>query len=74
MHTLVISKGEYLTRNGTRVTVQDVRGGSSFTIKGTIWKMFRGEYMPRAYNVWLPNGRLLPTQENPLDIVSAYQS
>lgn len=74
MNTLVISKGEYLTRNGTRVTVQEVRGGSTFTIKGTIWKMFRGTYTPRTYNVWLPNGRLLPTQESPLDIVSAYQS
>ena len=74
MNTLVISKGEYLTRNGIRVTVHEVRDGSSFTIKGTIWKMFRGAYRPRTSNVWLPNGRLLPTQDSPLDIVSVYQS
>lgn len=74
MNTLVISKGEYLTRNGSRVTVHEVRDGSSFTIKGNIWRMFRGAYVPRTYNVWLPNGSMLPTQESPLDIVSVYRS
>ena len=74
MNTLEITKGEYLTRNGTRVTIHEVKTGSSFTVKGIIWKMYRGKYRPRTYNVWLPNGRLLPTQESPLDIVSAYQS
>ncbi|AZU98522.1 hypothetical protein [Acinetobacter phage AbKT21phiIII] len=69
-----IVKGEYLTRNGTRVTVHDVKEGSSFTVKGSIWKMFRGKYVPRTFNVWMPDGRLLPNTESPLDIVSVYQS
>ena len=70
----IVKGGEYLTRNGTRVSVHDVKAGSSFTVKGSIWKMFRGGYRPRTYNVWLPTGRLLPTSESPLDIVSVYQS
>lgn len=70
----IIKGGEYLTRNGTRVSVHDVKDGSSFTVKGTVWKMYRGKYVPRSFNVWLPNGKLLPTGDSPLDIVSMYQS
>ncbi len=70
----IVKGGEYLTRNGTRVSVHDVNGGGSFTVKGSVWKMYRGKYVPRTFNVWLPNGKLLTTSDSPLDIVSVYQS
>ena len=66
--------GEYLTRNGTRVSVHDVKEGSSFTVKGSIWRMHRGKYVPRSFNVWMSDGSLLPTGDSPLDIVREYQS
>lgn len=71
----VTEPGEYLTRDGRRVTVYEIYCGSihyTFPVKGHIWKSFRGKMAPRNRQVWMINGRLNAVGTNGADIVGPY--
>ena len=65
---------DYTTRNGTRVTIHEVTIGSSFSVKGSVWRMFRGKYVPRTFAVWRPCGQYLAVGISPLDIVGEWSA
>lgn len=65
---------DYITRNGSRVTIHDIKEGSSFSAKGNVWRMFRGKYVPRNFAIWKPDGKFLAVGESPLDIVGEWSA
>lgn len=67
----ITKPGDYITRDGTRVTIREISGPSSWPCKGSVWSMFRGKYVPRGYGIWQVNGRYLAVDEHPLDIMEA---
>lgn len=72
---IVSQPGEYLTRDGRRVTVHEVQPKESpytFKVKGQLWRMFRGKCAPRGLQVWHVSGRLDMVQEKAGDIVAPY--
>lgn len=74
--TVITSPGEYVTRNGTRVTIDYIDNGSApytFPCKGSAWKMFRGAMRPRGYTVWMKTGHLNAVGDHPLDIVGPWE-
>ena len=74
--TVITAPGEYVTRNGTRVTIDYIDNGSApytFPCKGSPWKMFRGAMRPRGYNVWMRTGHLNAVGDHPLDIVGPWE-
>lgn len=74
--TVITSPGDYVTRNGTRITIDYIDNGSApytFPCKGRPWKMFRGAMRPRGYNVWMRTGRLNAVGDHPLDIVGPWE-
>lgn len=67
---MIAETGDYLTRDGTRVTIFEIRPGTStFEAKGSVWKMFRGKLRPRGFNIWKTNGQHMAVGEHRLDIV-----
>lgn len=68
---ILTEPGDYITRDGNRVTIREVKGPSSWPCKGSVWRMFRGKYVPRGYAIWQANGRYTAVGEHPLDIVEA---
>lgn len=67
---LINEPGDYLTRDGTRVTIFEVRPGTStFEAKGSVWSMFRGKLRPRGYNIWKTDGRHMAIGDHSLDII-----
>lgn len=70
----IVPNKDYITRNGTRVTIHAVQGGSSFSVKGSVWRMFRGKYVPRTFAVWMPSGQYLAVGTSPLDIVGEWSA
>lgn len=65
-----ISKpGDYVTRDGSRVTIRDIYGPSTFPAKGAVWREYRGNYRPRGFAIWALDGRYRAVGEHPLDIV-----
>ena len=53
---IVNGPGFYKTRDGNKVTVHEVKPYPSddvtaFTVKGSIWKMYRGKYCSRDYDI-----------------------
>lgn len=72
---MITETGDYLTRDGTRVTIFEIRPGTStFEAKGSVWKMFRGKLRPRGFNIWKTNGQHMAVGEHHLDIVKKFQS
>lgn len=74
--TVITAPGDYVTRNGTRVTIDSIDNGSvpyTFPCKGSAWKMFRGVMRPRGYNVWMRSGHLHAVGDHPLDIVGPWE-
>ena len=72
---IVNAPGEYVTRDGRRVTVREVQGAESpytFKVKGQLWRMFRGKCAPRGLQVWHVSGRVDMVQEKAGDIVARY--
>lgn len=69
--TFVIERpGEYQTRDGKRVTVEIVvQNGSSFPVKGRLWRMYRGKYQPRSWRIWKPTGEFMAYGQHANDIV-----
>lgn len=72
---IVTEPGEYVTRDGRRVTVQAVQPKESpytFKVKGSLWRMFRGECRPRGSQAWHVSGRLDMVKEKAGDIIGRY--
>lgn len=73
---VITAPGDYITRNGTRVTIHRIDNGSvpyTFPCKGSAWKMFRGAMRPRGFNVWMRSGHLNAVGDHPLDIVGPWE-
>lgn len=73
---VITAPGDYITRNGTRVTIDSIDNGSvpyTFPCKGSAWKMFRGAMRPRGFNVWMRSGHLNAVGDHPLDIVGPWE-
>jgi len=66
---VIIEPGNYLTRDGTRITIREIQGPSSWPCKGSMWRMYRGKYVPRGHAIWQTNGRYLAVGEHHLDII-----
>lgn len=74
--TVITAPGDYITRNGTRVTIRRIDNGSvpyTFPCKGSAWKMFRGAMRPRGFNVWMRSGHVNAVGDHPLDIVGPWE-
>ena len=70
---LVISgPGDFITRDGSRVTIHSVGGKGTFSASGSVWKEFRGKIRPHGYEIWAPDGRYLAVPEHPWDIVGPW--
>lgn len=70
----ITTHGEYVTRDGSHVTVHAIEGPSSFPVKGAVWRMFRGKFRPRGYEIWALDGRFHAVGEHSLDIVAERES
>lgn len=72
---IVTSPVIYVTRNGARVMVHDVKPAPShdvtaFTVQGSIERMFRGKPSFRGYEIWHVSGRAYSHKESGRDIVA----
>jgi hypothetical protein len=69
----IIETGDYITRDGRRVTIHKTDGVGSFPVKGSVWRMFRGKMRPRGYEIWMINGSYRPLGHHGLDIVAKWE-
>ena len=65
----ITKPGDYLTRDGTRVTIREIKGPSTWPCKGAVWRMFRGKYVPEGHAIWKTNGQYLAVGEHRLDLI-----
>ena len=75
MPHVITGPGDYITRDGKRVTIHSVQPKESpytFKAKGSTWKMFRGKMRPRGFEVWHTSGRLDMVKEKSGDIVATW--
>lgn len=77
LETIITGAGEYITRDGRRVTIHKVvtppdSGTTSFAAKGAVWVMLRGKMRPKGFNVWHLSGRAYPLAESAMDIVGLW--
>lgn len=73
MPVVIDGPGEYVTRDGRRVTIYNIDGKGLFSARGSIWKMFRGKVRPRTFEIWHVSGRNMPLHEKPRDIVGKFE-
>ena len=70
---IIDSPGDYVTRDGRRVTIRQVRetapGTTAFGATGGVWKEVKGVTKARSVDVWHVSGRHMVLRESPLDIV-----
>ncbi|MBU6355770.1 MAG: hypothetical protein KJS79_03425 [Rhodospirillales bacterium] len=64
--------GDYVTRAGSRATVDTVNGGGTFSVKGSVWRMFRGKPRRRGHDIWRSDGRYMAIGEHQRDIVGPW--
>lgn len=70
---IVTGPGDYVTRDGRRVTVHAVNANPvTFPVQGAIWRMFRGKERPRGYHIWTRGGRSGLLGPRPSDIVGPW--
>ena len=71
---IVTKPGDYVTRDGRRVTIHEVNQATEYTYraKGAFWKMYRGKIRPRGFQVWHLSGRLDVVRETAGDIVGPW--
>lgn len=67
---LITTPGLYRLRNGGLARVNMIQGDSSFPVKGSIQREFRGQLRFRGYNIWKPDGSFMAVGEHPKDIVA----
>ena len=77
--TIIDGPGEYVTRDGGRATIREVKylpdhkpENTAFAAKGSLWKQFRGKYTPRGHDIWHVSGRGFPLNEAGTDIVGKF--
>ena len=72
----ITTPGDYVTRDGSRVTVHAIgptkEGCTTFNVKGAVWRMFRGKVRPKGLAIWTQAGRALPLKETTKDIVGPW--
>lgn len=71
---IVTAPGIYVTRNGARVMVHNVKASpapdvTAFTVKGSVERMFRGKPRFKGFNIWHISGRAYPLKESGRDII-----
>ena len=73
---IVTQPGDYVTRDGRRVTIHEVTQAMEYTYraKGAFWKMYRGKVRPRGFQAWHVSGRLDVVRETAGDIVGPWLS
>lgn len=69
---IITGPGEYVSRNGKRVTIREISGPSTFAAKGHVWRMFRGKERPRDNDIWHVSGRYQAVGERGKDIVGIW--
>ena len=69
---VITEPGDYVTRDGRRVTIREIKPGSYFVAKGSIWSLYRGKVRPRGYHIWHKSGRSFPLAECAADIVGPW--
>lgn len=73
---IIDAPGDYVTRDGDRVTIREVRdavpGTTSFGASGSVWRSMKGITRARGHDVWHVSGRHLVSRESPLDIVGRH--
>ena len=74
MTDLIATPGDYLTRSGSRVTIREIKGPSTFSCKGSMWIMYRGRLRPRHVATWMPDGRYSVLGQHKHDIVGRYET
>lgn len=73
---IITEPGDYITRAGARVTIHEIDNGPipyTFPCKGSVWRMFRGKYMPKGYQIWMRTGFLNPVGMSMHDIVGKWE-
>lgn len=74
--TVVTAPGDYVTRDGRRVTIRTVRqatiGTTSFGAVGAVWSERRGVLRARGYEIWHTSGRHRVLGETGLDLVGPW--
>lgn len=76
MPDIITATGDYITRDGRRVTIHEVQPKESpytFKAKGSIWRLFRGQQRPRGLQVWHKSGRLDMVTEKPGDVIGIWK-
>ena len=71
---LISETGDYITRNGTRVTIDKIDNKEKATAncKGQVWRLFRGKVRPKGYDIWCDNGAYRFIGEHGLDIIGKW--
>lgn len=74
LETVVDGTGDYVTRDGRRVTVYTISSGNeTFTVKGAIHRENRGRYQAKDRMTWHKSGRCYPVLPSPDDIIVKYE-
>ena len=73
---VVDGPGDYVTRDGRRVTIREVHdstpGTTSFGAKGSLWTERRGVLRARGHDIWHISGRHMVLRETSRDIVGRW--
>lgn len=69
---IITETGDYVTRDGSRVTIFSLDGKGIFSCKGHVHKMWTGSKRPYGCSIWKPNGRYLSLRESTKDIVAKW--
>ncbi len=67
--TIIDAVGDYITRNGGKVTIDKIEDRTTPDATGYLWKEFRGKFVPRRFGIWHVSGRKYSLTESPNDII-----
>lgn len=74
LQTVIDQAGDYVTRDGRKVTIFTVSTGSeTFAAKGAIHREYRGKMVAKDRNIWHVSGRCYPVLPSPDDIVGKFE-
>lgn len=75
---IVDGPGDYVTRDGHRVTVRAVRaatlGTNAFGVEGSAWSERGGVRRARGNDVWHESGRHMVTRDSGRDLVGRWKA
>lgn len=72
MPVIVTEPGLYKTRSGLKVQVHEIKGPSTFEVKGNWFKRDAKPSDPGTYAIWHVSGRYMAIGEHFLDIVGRW--